>query len=40
MAARIAIDEVTLFLEQESSVNKVIFVCFDKENFEFYNQLI
>lgn len=40
MAARIAIDEVTLFLEQESSVNKVIFVCFDKENFELYNQLI
>lgn len=40
MAAHIAIDEVTIFLEQESSVNKIIFVCFDKENFEFYQQLI
>ena len=40
LAANIAIDEVTRFLEQESSIQKVIFVCFDKENFDLYRQFL
>lgn len=40
LAASIAIDEVTRFLKQESSIQKVIFVCFDNENFEIYQQLL
>ena len=40
LAAGIAVDEVTKFLEQKSSIQKVIFVCFDKENFDLYQKLI
>ena len=40
LAADIAIDEVTRFIEQESSIQKVIFVCFDKENLDIYHKLL
>lgn len=40
LAANIAICEVKAFLGQSSSVTKVIFVCFDRENYILYQKLI
>jgi len=37
-AARIAVDTVSRFLKYNSSVEKVIFVCFDKENYSLIGQ--
>jgi len=39
LAADIAISEVKSFFTQESFIQKVVFVCFDKENFEIYQKL-
>jgi O-acetyl-ADP-ribose deacetylase (regulator of RNase III) len=38
-AARIAVQAVTEFLKSNSSIAKVYFVCFDKENFQLYQSL-
>lgn len=35
-ACRIAIDEVKNFLEKDKTIEKVIFVCFGKENYSCY----
>lgn len=40
LAAGIAIQEVRKFLLQPSSVQKVVFVCFDNENLQIYRNLI
>jgi O-acetyl-ADP-ribose deacetylase (regulator of RNase III) len=39
-AAEIAIQEVQLFLKQNLIVEKVIFVCFDDENFDLYTKML
>jgi O-acetyl-ADP-ribose deacetylase (regulator of RNase III) len=39
-AAEIAIAEVTAFLEKNALPEKVIFVCFDNENYEIYRELL
>jgi O-acetyl-ADP-ribose deacetylase (regulator of RNase III) len=39
-AAEIAIHEVIAFLEQKPVPGKVIFVCFDNENYEIYKELL
>lgn len=36
-AAEIAVSTVKIFLEKNDSIEKVIFVCFDYENFTIYN---
>lgn len=35
-ACRIAISEVKKFLEEDTTINKVIFVCFGKEVYKYY----
>lgn len=39
-AAVIAVDTVTAFMNNGSSVKKILFVCFDDENFLLYQQLL
>ena len=39
-AAEVAVKAVSEFLEKDSSIKKVIFVCFDEENFELYSSLL
>ena len=39
-AAEIAIAEVTRFLETNSSIQQVLFVCFDEENFDIYKAML
>ncbi|NQU84947.1 MAG: O-acetyl-ADP-ribose deacetylase [Mariniphaga sp.] len=39
-AAKIAISEVKKFLENDSSIETVIFVCFDLENYRIYAELL
>ena len=39
-AAAIAIKTVTTFLEKNESIEEVIFVCFDTENYELYKGLL
>lgn len=39
-AARIAINTVIDFLTNNSQIDKVVFVCFDQENFEIYHELL
>jgi O-acetyl-ADP-ribose deacetylase len=39
-AAEIAIKAVKDFLNNDGTINKVIFCCFDEENFKIYNQLL
>jgi O-acetyl-ADP-ribose deacetylase (regulator of RNase III) len=39
-AAHIAMDEVTLFLSHNKSIDRIIFVCFDEENFNIYKNLL
>jgi O-acetyl-ADP-ribose deacetylase len=39
-AAKIAVNEVGKFLENDKSIKKVIFVCFDEENFNIYSRLL
>lgn len=40
LAANIAIGEVTSFLLENDFPEKVIFVCFDEENFKIYKELL
>ena len=40
LAADIAVREVKAFLEKNTTVEKVIFVCFDDENFNLYKDLL
>ncbi|MCK5543166.1 MAG: O-acetyl-ADP-ribose deacetylase [Desulfobacterales bacterium] len=40
LAAKIAINEVNKFLKTDSTITKVLFVCFNKENYNIYNTLI
>ncbi|MBS1688181.1 MAG: O-acetyl-ADP-ribose deacetylase [Bacteroidetes bacterium] len=39
-AAQIAIDTIKQFLEQNQTIEKVIFVCYDAENHSIYNKLL
>lgn len=39
-AAQIAIDTVLEFLEINQGIKEVVFVCFDDENFEIYQNFI
>ena len=39
-AAEIAVDTVKDFLSNDGTIQKVIFCCFDDENFNIYNQLL
>ena len=39
-AANIAVKVVNEFLSQNKSIEKVIFACFDNENFNIYSQLL
>ena len=39
-AAQIALDAVKDFLSKTDEIEKVIFVCFDEENYELYDTLI
>jgi O-acetyl-ADP-ribose deacetylase (regulator of RNase III) len=39
-AAVIAVKSVLEFLEAQDSIKEVIFVCFDKENYDLYNELL
>lgn len=39
-AAHIAVETVSLFLKENSSLKKVIFVCFDDENYNLYKELL
>jgi len=40
LASMIAVKEVRQFLTVDSTIEKVIFVCFDNENFELYPKLL
>lgn len=40
LAAPIAIDTVSDFLKTETSIKKVIFACFDDENYRLYKSLL
>ncbi|GAB4146230.1 MAG: O-acetyl-ADP-ribose deacetylase [Ignavibacteriales bacterium] len=39
-AAKIAVSTVKKFKRNSSSIKKIIFVCFDEENFEIYKNLL
>ena len=39
-AAKIATFEINNFLKTDSTIKKVLFVCFNKENFNIYNSLL
>jgi O-acetyl-ADP-ribose deacetylase (regulator of RNase III) len=39
-AAKIAVDAVKKFLTTNQDIKKVIFVCFDKENYDIYNSIM
>lgn len=39
-AAAIATENVSIFLEYNQSLETVVFVCFDDENFELYSNLL
>lgn len=39
-AAHIAVETVSSFLKENSSIKKVIFVCFDDENYNLYKELL
>lgn len=40
LAAKIAVDEVINFLNDQEMIKKVIFVCFDQENYQLYTGLL
>jgi len=40
LAAQIAVKTVSSFLEKKPSIEKVIFVCFDEENFKIYQRIL
>ena len=39
-AAKIAVETVTAFIKTTKSIEKVVFVCFDQENFELISRLL
>lgn len=39
-AAKVAINAVSSFLENDNTIQKVVFVCFDEENYNIYKQLL
>jgi O-acetyl-ADP-ribose deacetylase (regulator of RNase III) len=39
-AAEIAVKTVTDFLQNNSTIGKIYFVCFDEENYQFYKSLM
>ena len=39
-AAKISIDEVKQFLQNDEKIKKVIFVCYDRANYELYVELL
>lgn len=39
-AAEIAVQSVNKYLKNSKSIKKVVFVCYDEDNFELYNKLI
>lgn len=39
-AAKIAIDTISSFIKEKSSIDEVIFVCFDEENYDLYKTLL
>lgn len=39
-AAEVAVNSVTEFLLENETLQEVIFVCFDNENYKFYNALL
>ena len=39
-AAIIAVHEITEFIKKENSIDKIIFVCFDDENYKLYQKLL
>ncbi len=39
-AAKIALKTVAAYLQQQTIIKEVLFVCFDQENFDLYNGLI
>jgi O-acetyl-ADP-ribose deacetylase (regulator of RNase III) len=39
-AAQIAVQTITSFLHTDNSLNKIIFCCFDEENFTIYSNLL
>jgi O-acetyl-ADP-ribose deacetylase len=40
LAARIAIDTVNVFLNENESLKSILFVCFDREAYELYQEMI
>lgn len=40
VAAEIAVTAVTDFLKNDNKISNVIFVCFEKENYDIYTQLL
>ena len=39
-AASIALNTVMVYLKQDTSISKVYFVCFDEENYQFYQTFV
>ena len=39
-ATRVAIDTVSKFLSENNSLEKVIFICFDDENYSLYEEIL
>ncbi|SDJ24601.1 O-acetyl-ADP-ribose deacetylase [Natribacillus halophilus] len=39
-AARIAVETVEPFINEEPSIEKVLFICFDQENYDLYAELL
>lgn len=40
LAAKIAIENTTKFLEKDNTIEKVIFVCYSKENYKIYKSIL
>lgn len=40
LAAEIAIETVQSFLNEDEGIEQITFVCFDKENYELYSQIL
>lgn len=40
LAAQVAINKVTAFIRSNDSMEEVLFVCFDDENYRIYSQLL
>jgi len=39
-AAEVAINALSIYAQQESEIEKAIFVCFDEENYQLYQRLL